>query len=58
MSHKYYRVTYRCHNTDVCFRTAQEASEYVEALRESYWQCHHRNDPWGYRVIFKKQKGA
>lgn len=54
----YYRVTYRFRNTDTCFRTAKEARDYVEDLRATYVALHHRNDPWGYRPIFRKRKGA
>ena len=58
MTYKYYRITYHFRNTDVCFRTAKEASECVEALAKDYWHSFHRNShPWGYRVIFKKRKG-
>ena len=59
MSIKYYRVTYHFRNTDVCFRTAKEASEYVKELRKHFFHSFHRNDdPWGFRIIYKKQKGA
>jgi len=58
MSHKYYRITHHFRNTDVCFRTAKEASDYVEAMAKNYWHCFHRNHPWGYRTVVKKQKGA
>ena len=55
----YYRVTYHFRNTDVCFRTAEEAQEYVDGWRDQYWHSFHRtDDPWGYRPIYRKRKGA